>query len=642
MEVNNHELGESRMPASIPTPEAATLDIIRTETVLSRLPVHNLAKKGSISIQILKKTDDGEVELLWRVSPSRDYGEPRQLAYKLDTIIINQRIDEAGRPLPKLLRLGSLNDICEELGLTTDHGTNAKNIKNAFLQNALTGITAKFNYRANDGTERRLEAGFTRYSVIFTGEKLPDGRKADAVYIVFNDPFWEVLNNAPVRPLDRAYMKELPPAAQRFYEIISRKIFAALKNNYPRAKISYSEYCTFSAQLRHYERQRVQDQMAKLLRHHKESGYITSVSYVPTIDAENQPDWIMYFTPGPKAHAEFAAAHRTRKHIDPNTDAIERGEQQPRRDRSRASAQRLKQPVPQPVQFDPELVSEFTRRGVTESKARAILANVKPNQPVLAQLELGDHHIATNPGKYRNPAGFYIHVVEENSPIPADFETSSQRKAREKREEEQRRVEDDRRAQQDLETEYYWYSEDAIERYIAALDPAEVAAVRELKWQEQRAKYQTMSSGLIDSFADQETKRELGRRAPLFTIEEFKAKREQGTVFLSQPVPESPSADELPAEPAVALASAEIVAERAPEDTLPDSSAPTEERGEAIEQKPEPANPPEIPEEPAIELVSTAPPEAANPPPMSEPPIELLPELPRQEPGTGPVEQGLV
>src|SRR5579863_8769699 len=117
MEVNNQEVGESHSPVPATSAEAATLDIIRTETVLSRLPVHNLAKKGSISIQILKKTDDGEVELLWRVSPSRDYGEPRQLAYKLDTIIINQRIDEAGRPLPKLLRLGSLNSICEELGL---------------------------------------------------------------------------------------------------------------------------------------------------------------------------------------------------------------------------------------------------------------------------------------------------------------------------------------------------------------------------------------------------------------------------------------------------------------------------------------------------------------------------------------------
>src|ERR1700722_15796855 len=197
MERTNETPGYNEERVSPTASGAASLDIIRTETVLSRLPVHNLAKKGSISIQILKKTDAGEIELLWRVSPSRDYGEPRQLAYKLDTIIINQRIDEAGRPLPKMLRLGSLNEICAELSLATHAGENAKDLKRAFLQNASAFITAKFNYRANDGTERHVEAGVTRYGVIFTGEKLPDGRKADTVYIVFNDPFWEVLNTAP-------------------------------------------------------------------------------------------------------------------------------------------------------------------------------------------------------------------------------------------------------------------------------------------------------------------------------------------------------------------------------------------------------------------------------------------------------------
>ncbi len=207
MEVNQQQFGDAHLSVASATPEAAALDIIRTETVLSRLPVHNLAKKGSISIQIVRKTEAGEIELLWRVSPSRDYGEPRQLAYKLDTIVINQRIDEAGRPLPKLLRLGSLNEICTELGIVKLGGKSKNELKRAFFQNVGALITAKFNYRANDGTERRLEAAFTRYSVIFTGEKLPDGRKADAVYVILNEPFWEVLNSAPVRPLDRAYMK---------------------------------------------------------------------------------------------------------------------------------------------------------------------------------------------------------------------------------------------------------------------------------------------------------------------------------------------------------------------------------------------------------------------------------------------------
>jgi hypothetical protein len=65
------------------------VDVIRTETVLSKLPVHNLAKKGRVNIHITSKNERGEIEFAWKVSPNSDYGEPRQLAYKLDTIVIN-------------------------------------------------------------------------------------------------------------------------------------------------------------------------------------------------------------------------------------------------------------------------------------------------------------------------------------------------------------------------------------------------------------------------------------------------------------------------------------------------------------------------------------------------------------------------
>src|ERR1035438_1587961 len=138
--------------------ELAPLNIIRTETVLSKLPIHNLAKKGTINIHIIQKNQQGKVELLWKVSPSRDYGEPRALAYKLDTIVINRRLDEAGRPLPGIIRLGSLRELAQELGLGSDTAT----VRKALLQNASAFITAKLTYKGNDKRERRLETGFTR------------------------------------------------------------------------------------------------------------------------------------------------------------------------------------------------------------------------------------------------------------------------------------------------------------------------------------------------------------------------------------------------------------------------------------------------------------------------------------------------
>ena len=69
---------------------------------------------------------------------------------------------------------------------------------------------------------------------MFTGETLPDGRTADAVYIVLHDFYREILDHALTRPLDYDYLKDLPPAAQRLYEVMSYALFAALKNDRPR------------------------------------------------------------------------------------------------------------------------------------------------------------------------------------------------------------------------------------------------------------------------------------------------------------------------------------------------------------------------------------------------------------------------
>src|SRR3954452_17179115 len=83
---------------------------IRVETALSRYPVHRLAKHGDIAIDIREKSGDGEVEIKWEVNHVSKFGQPGPLAYKLDTLIINRRIEEAIRPIPRIIKLGSLHD----------------------------------------------------------------------------------------------------------------------------------------------------------------------------------------------------------------------------------------------------------------------------------------------------------------------------------------------------------------------------------------------------------------------------------------------------------------------------------------------------------------------------------------------------
>jgi hypothetical protein len=288
--------------------DLVTLNAIRVPSGIARWPIHRLARKGQIRIEISESGPRKETALHWKVSYNSDYGQPGPLAYKLDTLIINRRIEEAPRPISRIIRLGSLHDICRELGIS--EGKNVISIKNALHQNASSYITSKIQYKLADGTERMLEAGFTRYSVILTGEKLPDGRRADGVYIVLNDTFIQVINGAMTRPLDYDYLKSLPPAPQRFYELLSYQMYAALKYDRPRAKLTYSEFCDHAPQTRHIEWERVRSQMTKIHKPHLLSGYIAKVDSQQTTDADGNPDWIMLYQPGPKARAEYRAFTR--------------------------------------------------------------------------------------------------------------------------------------------------------------------------------------------------------------------------------------------------------------------------------------------------------------------------------------------
>src|SRR4051812_32549799 len=85
---------------------------IRVETALSRYPIHRLAKHGDITIDIRLTDEHGETSIKWEVTHNTKYGQPGPLAYKLDTLIINRRIEEAPRPIPNIIRIGTLNDIC--------------------------------------------------------------------------------------------------------------------------------------------------------------------------------------------------------------------------------------------------------------------------------------------------------------------------------------------------------------------------------------------------------------------------------------------------------------------------------------------------------------------------------------------------
>jgi len=418
---------------SIPTPrkpetqtELFPLNVIRVETALSRFPVHRLAKRGNIAIEIREENKDGEVLILWEVSHNSRFGQPGPLAYKVETLIINRRIEESSRPIPEIIKLGSLHDICRKLGISG--GKPRKNVKHALYQNAGAFITAKVQYRQSDGTNRSIEIAGTRYNLIFTGEKLPNGENADAVYIVPHKFYREILNTTQVRPLDYDYLRDLPPVSQRLYELLSFQMYATLKHNRPRAKYTYSEFCTHAPQTRYLDFEQVKKQMYKVHAPHRKSAYIESVEFDLTTDKNGQPDWLMLYTPGPKARAEYRAFTKRgglKLLKIETTPAIPESKPEPKAT-----------PRPEPTPLELELIN----RGVTAAIAREILAE-HPEERIRRQLEHADFLVETGTREISNRGAYLTKAIRDDFAPPPGFEPKADREKRREAEAAKRRQE---------------------------------------------------------------------------------------------------------------------------------------------------------------------------------------------------------
>ena len=489
--------------------------ITRAETALSKYPVHNLSKTDSISIHIRRKGDAGDADIQWAVSPSREYGEPRQLAYKVDTLIVNRRIDQAGRPIPRVIRLGSFRELCGELDLSPG-GDNFTGLRLALLQNASAFITAKLTYRSADGGTRKFEAGFTRYSVVFTGDEMPNGQRADAVHILLNEHYWKLLNKAQFRPLDYDYQKSLRPAAHRFYELVSFPMYGSLSKGQSEARLLYSDYCLRAPQERYFDRARVQKQMYKIHKPHLDSEYIADVRYVKTSDPDGGPDWEILYTPGRRARAHFTFFKKSiAEGASSSVDALPEAAASPRAARTKsAKVRRL------PPENASPLVAALVKRGVAASAAAGLIPENADTASLLDALEWGDYLIASGqPGAFRNPAGFYIYLIREGITAPAEFETSRKRAARlaEAEQHEQRQVERLR-----LEQAYEDYVEAETAAYILRHVPDTELAERTARSRNSLAEqFRSMSGEHLQDLARRAVISEIRRSLPHMDFQDF-------------------------------------------------------------------------------------------------------------------------
>lgn len=398
---------------------------IRNETVFSQFPLHRLSKgREPLSLQITTANEKGKVITTWKVIASADYGEPGILAYKLDTLFINRLIDDARPDIPEVIKLGSLREIGREVEAGEK---NTNSIKKALYQNASANIKAELSYTGNDGRSKFIKFLSSRYAVVFTGETLPNGKEADSVYIVLTPLFREVLRTAKTRPLDYTYLMGLPPTSQRLYELVSPKIYAALKFENPRAKYLYSELCQYAPLTRYENWEQVKKQLYKVHQPHKKSGYFAKIEFEDAADAEGKADWVIWYTPGRKAKSEFRRFNTkegqalgrqrpSRPHLV-TMDLLKPAliESQVRSEEE--SREELSQPM---LPLDEDLtVNRLTEAGVTESVARK-LANAH-REECERQLEALPYR-----ERVKDKGAYLVRAIREQYAMPSGMQAAKQ------------------------------------------------------------------------------------------------------------------------------------------------------------------------------------------------------------------------
>ena len=359
------------------------------------------------------------------VSHNSRYGQPGPLAYKLDTLIVNRRIEEASRPIPKIIKLGSQAAIADELGIS--HARHRLNIKKALYQNASAYIDGEAPIRLADGGRRNLKRVLPATASFSPARNYPTAGRPTR-FTSSSTMFSCRSSTAPRPGPSITTTSKTYPRPQRLYEILSYRMYAALKNGRPRAKLSYGEFCTHAPLTRHDEWLRVRTQMNKLHAPHKKSGYIASVEFEQTSDRDGKPDWLMLYTPGPKARAEFRAFD---KKGGPKTLVVEK--------------------FPPALEFLPPQVEtsplerELIARGIVASTAAQLVAN-HPEDQITAQVEHFDWLKAKQPKSIsKNPGGFLADAIRQSYPTPPGFETKAQRAARDEAKREKERQETEAR-----------------------------------------------------------------------------------------------------------------------------------------------------------------------------------------------------
>jgi hypothetical protein len=513
---------EQELVAADPEQALAPPDFIKIEKNLSSLGFFTPSSKKiknakAKTITFTRLVDGRKLEARVTIAPAALYGLPitadqdKYLALQKIITDLRQQVGEIRNPIgftsADLLRL---------LGKRVRTGKNYDDITEWLKRMTLTGIISEGVVYFAGRKSWATDTFHVFERSVSIGQELPGGGVADKNYIWLSEWQLENINNNHLLPIDYETYKRLKNhIAKALVPLLQIWLYATREDGYFEKR--YDELCQHLDIREYHHPSKIKEKLGPALNELKAHSYITDWKVEDTSDKKG---YKIVFYHGEKFHRD----HR-RRLAQKGQTAI-------------AARQRLDgengtwQPGREP---DPALVAELTKRGIADHQARKLLLDVSQTQYMIDQLEWGDYLIAQSaPGKFYNPAGFYVHLIKENIIPPDSFESNRKKRlSKEAREAQSRANEEEAR----LELAYEEYRKRELKNHISTnYSEDEYRRLFEVKKKELLRQYKKQLSNwdestlnkLVESAIDSY----IAKIIPLLGFDEFcEQHREQPSLF---------------------------------------------------------------------------------------------------------------
>src|ERR1700730_5173507 len=389
----------------LPTDQVAKREIVRVEKNLNTFGFFTPSSKRlhqsskSVSLQVL--TEDGRrMDAKATIFPAAELGLPttadQDKYFAFQKII--ERIRKRDGIITNPVRFSSASIL--EIRGKTDGGKNYREIWEWLRRMTLTGIESEgvVYFAGRKKYARDLFHVFHRSVAV--GDKMEDATTAEENYVWLSEWQLENLNNRHTLPIDYEVYKTLQlHIAKALVPLLQIWFYASRKDQQVEKK--YPDLCSLLGLQQFKSPSRIKQQLAPSLDELKEKRFLSGWELLRTTDDMGYKLLL-------EAGAAFVSAADLRSGGTEQKGLLSRRHN--------------------------EIVAALVERGVREDRARRTLLDLPDEQPALESIERGAAEI----GRKRrssdpivNPAGFYIHLLRVNYPVPASFETRNKRRLRE-------------------------------------------------------------------------------------------------------------------------------------------------------------------------------------------------------------------